>query len=337
MLNLATLLGLGLGVDYSLLMTSRFREELANRDGPDRVAEAVRVTVATAGRAVFFSGLTVLLGLLGPRPVRVHDPALGRDRGGHRRGPRGGLGAHAAAGDPGGRRDADRPAGRATGHDHAGRRRAVGAARAAGHAPPGRRPRADAVVPAPARRPVPARPVQRPRLDDPARRRSRPGRRYDILAREFGEGEFAPLALAIRTTGDATTPANVAKLYDYSRRLEADPRISRVVSLVDVDPRLTLAQYQLLYAAPGGPPDRFVATALGATTKGDLTAFTVYTRVRTEPRRRPGAGPRAPRPGRPARAARRASRCWSAAAPPTSTTSCRACGRTSRGPRCSSS
>ena len=46
---------------------------------------------------------------------------------------------------------------------------------------------------------------------------------------------------------------------------------------MDVDPRLTLAQYQLLYSAPSGPPDRFVATALGATTKGDLTAFTVYT------------------------------------------------------------
>jgi RND superfamily putative drug exporter len=65
-LNLATLLGLGLGVDYSLLLTSRFREELALRpDGPDRVPHAVRVTVATAGRAIFFSGLTVLLGLLG--------------------------------------------------------------------------------------------------------------------------------------------------------------------------------------------------------------------------------------------------------------------------------
>src|SRR4029079_14494901 len=65
-LNLATLLGLGLGVDYSLLLTSRFREELALRpDGPDRVPDAVRVTVATAGRAIFFSGLTVLLGLLG--------------------------------------------------------------------------------------------------------------------------------------------------------------------------------------------------------------------------------------------------------------------------------
>ena len=67
-LNLATLLGLGLGVDYSLLMTSRFREELAKRAGgrrATRVEEAVRDTVATAGRAVFFSGLTVLLGLLG--------------------------------------------------------------------------------------------------------------------------------------------------------------------------------------------------------------------------------------------------------------------------------
>ena len=66
-LNLATLLGLGLGVDYSLLLTSRFREEMAGRpaDDPDRVAKAVEATLATAGRAVFFSGLTVLLGLLG--------------------------------------------------------------------------------------------------------------------------------------------------------------------------------------------------------------------------------------------------------------------------------
>ena len=66
-LNLATLLGLGLGVDYSLLLTSRFREELSKRpaDDAERVEEAVRITVATAGRAIFFSGLTVLLGLLG--------------------------------------------------------------------------------------------------------------------------------------------------------------------------------------------------------------------------------------------------------------------------------
>ncbi len=55
-LNLITGLGLGLAIDYSLFMVSRFREELA-RGGP--TPEAVRRTVATAGRTVAFSAVTV--------------------------------------------------------------------------------------------------------------------------------------------------------------------------------------------------------------------------------------------------------------------------------------
>ena len=100
---------------------------------------------------------------------------------------------------------------------------------------------------------------------------------FDLLRQEFGEGEFAPLALAIRTTGPATSPDNLAELYDYSRRLAADPRVRRVTGLVDVDPRLTLQQYQLLYGDPKGPRDRFVQEALAATTRDDLTTFTLYT------------------------------------------------------------
>src|SRR5256712_8957540 len=61
-LNIATLFGLGLGVDYSLFMVSRFREELAHGRS---VEDAVIISVATAGRAVTFSGLTVSIGLLG--------------------------------------------------------------------------------------------------------------------------------------------------------------------------------------------------------------------------------------------------------------------------------
>jgi predicted secreted hydrolase len=53
--------------------------------------------------------------------------------------------------------------------------------------------------------------------------------------------------------------------------------VRRVDSLVDVDPRLRKEQYQLLYADPNGPRDRFVATALAATTRDDLTAFTITT------------------------------------------------------------
>ncbi|RZU49726.1 RND superfamily putative drug exporter [Krasilnikovia cinnamomea] len=59
-INVITLLGLGMAVDYSLFVVSRFREELANgRDVP----AAIRATVATAGRTVVVSGLTIVLAL----------------------------------------------------------------------------------------------------------------------------------------------------------------------------------------------------------------------------------------------------------------------------------
>ena len=58
--NLVQLIGLGIAIDYSLLIVYRFREELARGGGKD---EAVVRTMATAGRAVVFSGATVAIGL----------------------------------------------------------------------------------------------------------------------------------------------------------------------------------------------------------------------------------------------------------------------------------
>ena len=278
-LNLATLLGLGLGVDYSLLLTSRFREEMALRaaDPPDRrVAGAVEATVRTAGRAVFFSGLTVLLGLAGlvlfefmilrsvgiagaivvllaassaltllPAVLAIVGPRVDA------------LAIRRVV--P--RDDPDGPWARLA-------RRVM------------RHPVA-VLVPTLGILLVLGSPFLHVRFNSPDSTilpASVPSRSaFDRLADAFGEGEFAPLALAIRTAGPATSPANVAALYDYSRRLAADPRVRRVDSLVDVDPRLRKDQYQLLYADPNGPRDRFIATALAATTKGDLTAFTVTT------------------------------------------------------------
>jgi RND superfamily putative drug exporter len=276
-LNLATLLGLGLGVDYSLLMTSRFREELALRpDGPDRVPDAVRVTVATAGRAVFFSGLTVLLGLLGLvlfefmilRSVGIAGaivvglavasaltllPAL--------------LTIIGARVD----RFAVRTVARTPGTDGPWSRLARRVMR---------HPVA-VLIPTLALLLLLGSPFLHVRFNAPDASILPPEvpsrAAFDRLKAEFGEGEFAPIVLAVRTDGPATTPANLAALYDYSRRLAADPRVSRVDSLVDVDPRLTLAQYTLLYGDPNGPRDRYVQTALAATTRNDLTAFTLYT------------------------------------------------------------
>jgi RND superfamily putative drug exporter len=275
-LNLTTLLGLGLGIDYSLLVTSRFREELARSgDTPDAVERALVTTVATAGRAVFFSGLTVLLGLLGlaffdfmmlrsvgiagaivvglgvaaaltllPAVLAILGPRIDRLSIRRRREGSGeGRWARLA------RRVMDRPVAvfvpilvvlLALGAPFLSVRL---------NAP-------DASILPPT---VPSRAA------------------FDRLTAAFGEGEFAPIVLAVRTTGPVTEPANIAALVDYSRRLAADPRVTRVESLVDIDPRLTTEQYQLLYAAPGGPPDRAVAETLAATTRGDLTVFTLST------------------------------------------------------------
>jgi len=59
-LNLTTALGLGLAIDYSLFVVSRYREEIA-KDGPGPAA--MRRVLATAGRTVFFSSLTVAAAL----------------------------------------------------------------------------------------------------------------------------------------------------------------------------------------------------------------------------------------------------------------------------------
>jgi RND superfamily putative drug exporter len=277
-LNLATLLGLGLGVDYSLLLTSRFREELAARpDAPDRVAEAVRVTVATAGRAVFFSGLTVLLGLLGLvlfefmilRSVGVAGAIV--------------VGLAVASAltllpailtilGPRIDRLSVRRVAVTSGTDGAWARLARRVMR---------RPVA-VIVPTLLFLLVLGSPFLHARFNAPDASILPPEvpsrAAFDRLQAEFGEGEFAPLVIAVRTNGPATSAANLAALYDWSRRLAADPRIAGVDSLVDVDPRLSLAQYQLLYADPNGPRDRYIQTALAATTRNDLTALTITTR-----------------------------------------------------------
>ncbi len=276
-LNLATLLGLGLGVDYSLLMTSRFREELALRpEGPERVPDAVRATVSTAGRAVFFSGLTVLLGLLGLvlfefmilRSVGIAGaivvglavlsaltllPAILTI-----------LGARVD-------RLAVRRVTRVAGTQGAWSRlaRKVMAHPVA------------VLIPTLAIILLLGSPFLHVRFNAPDASILPPGVpsrvAFDRLTTEFGEGEFAPLVIAVRTTGPATVPANLAALYEYAGRLAADPRVTHIDSLVTVDPRLTLDQYTLLYGDPNGPRDRYVQTALAATTRDDLTAFTIYT------------------------------------------------------------
>src|SRR5881628_3328741 len=61
-LNVVTLIGLGVAIDYSLFITNRFREEMRRGHSGNN---ALAIAMATSGRAVTFSGLTVAIGLSG--------------------------------------------------------------------------------------------------------------------------------------------------------------------------------------------------------------------------------------------------------------------------------
>ncbi len=270
-LNMATMLALGLGIDYSLFMTSRFREELATRT----VAESVAIAVATAGRAVVFSGLTVLVGLLG---LITFDFMMLRSLG------IGGalvVGISVVAavtllpailGILGPRIDALTVVPRRRGRGGFWARLAA------------------AVMAHPVRVFVPVllfllllgSPFLHVRFSSPDASilpADAPSRRgYDLLRSEFGQGRMDPILIAVTTPGSVLAPENLDRLYDFTRALERDPRVARVDSIVNVDPRMTREQYRLMYAYADRVGDLYVAQALPLLARGNLTLVQVYSR-----------------------------------------------------------
>ena len=93
--NIASMLGIGVAVDYSLFILARYREELKEGRAPD---EAREVALRTSGMAVAFSGVTVIVALAGPVPDRREGRALDGGRRDRRRGDGGAGRRDAAAG-----------------------------------------------------------------------------------------------------------------------------------------------------------------------------------------------------------------------------------------------
>ncbi|MDO8670277.1 MAG: MMPL family transporter, partial [Dehalococcoidia bacterium] len=245
-MNISTMLGLGLGIDYSLLLISRFREEIA-RDGD--VLRSIETTVSKAGKAVFFSGAIVVIGLSGmltfpfvalrslayggmivvsfsmlaaltlvPAALGVLGPRINR-LAVRRNGATGGSGGFWQR-------------------------------------------LAKTVM----RHPVVviavvlaivftfASPLLRIELGTPdasvlpAELASRQG--ADLLKSEFGEGETSPILIVLGSDSDMLSPGNVGAAYDLTKKLEADSRVKRVDGLFNLDPRLTREQLVALYSGP---------------------------------------------------------------------------------------
>ncbi|MDQ3184139.1 MAG: MMPL family transporter [Actinomycetota bacterium] len=275
--NIVTMIGLGVAIDYSLFVVSRFREEVGRRPVPEALAR----TMATAGRAILFSGLTVaigfmgflffdvadlnsigfagsivvafsvlygltflpaLLAILGPRVDFLHLPFA-------------------------------RPERLATGSGlwHRVARSVM--------AHPWR-----TLLPVVALLLVLGSPFLGIRLGLsggdtlPPDTESRRGE--EILDRQFPDSSAYPMVVLLDyPQGSPLTRERIGEMYDLSRWLEERPGVKDVESIVNLAPKLSRDQYQELLSGPRGVLPSQVREALKRTTGDHIAVLTAYTSV----------------------------------------------------------
>lgn len=279
--NLATLLGLGLGLDYSLFAASRFREELARGRSTE---EAVAITLATAGKAVTFSGLTVLIGLSGLlifqfnilRSVGVAGIIVVIISV---------LGATTLL--PAFLSIAGQKINALSFSGLIGRKNRAGKAEHDGfwawlaHLVM-RRPFTifGVVLFALLLLGLPFLGVKFSSPDEsvlPTDVQSRQA--YDILNKEFNASEINPILAVVQTSkGNIFAADNIYYLYDFANEIKKDPRVARVDSIVTVEPRLSKLQYQVIYTDPTRIPDRLLSEFSSRYARKDTTLISIVSK-----------------------------------------------------------
>ena len=271
--NVVTMIGLAVAIDYSLFIVSRFRDEI--RQGS--VADALSRTLGTAGVSIFFSGVTVAVGLLG-----LYALGLGN------------LGSIGLCGTLvvslavlysltflpallavlGPRVNAwpvlRRSQGRMAQSFWPGLTAVV-------MAHPWK-----ILLPVSAALLLLGSPFTRIRLGAsdigmlPPSAEARQGE--EILRREFpGQETNRILVVLDYGEGSPLTPPRIDRLYDYSRRLAREPGVSRVESFVTLDPAINRAQYEALALMPADARPPMIQAALAQTVGHHIAILVLHT------------------------------------------------------------
>ncbi len=278
--NVVTMLGLGLAIDYALFIVTRFREELGHENG--EVKGALERTMATAGRTIMFSGLTISASLLG---LLIFPVMFLRSIG---------MGAIAATLVAMLAALTILPALLAVlGH----RINAISIRRLFRRNPSFQHQEksiesrgvwyriAETVMQHPVvvgltvlailvTLGLPFLRVAFATPDVKVLSTQQEARIVsDKLSQDFAQQGNSQLVIALRTPGDALSPTNLASLDTYVGTIKDIPGVVSVDSLVTVNPSLTLSNYEQLYAHPGLNPQ---LTAIAAQLAyGDTTKITL--------------------------------------------------------------
>jgi RND superfamily putative drug exporter len=257
--DIVSMVGLGVAIDYSLFIVSRYREELRQHPVPDALSR----TLKTAGNAVVFSGATVGIGLLSLTLLRMNTIS---SMGWAGLIVVGAAVAYALTFLPallavlGPRVEAFRVPFTRAGHarpDSHFWHRTAGFVMA--------RPW-PVVIPVVLLLVALGLPFQRIRLGTgdattlPSELQSRRG--TELLRQEFPDVGATPSVVVVRyDNGSPFTAARVRQVYDLSRWIAAQPGVRRIDSIVDLAPGLTAEQYTQIAAVPAAfrPPGLDIA------------------------------------------------------------------------------
>jgi len=271
-LTVIAFLGLGVGVDYSLIMVTRFREELRKGKG---VEESLIVTSGTSGKAIFYSALTCIIGLatmmsfdspvirslgvggsavvllalaagltLLPALLAVLGPRVNRLTLFHLSGEKGTFWQRLA------RWEMAHPLIVLL-----------------------------FVLPALGLVIWPLTKINPSNISYtqlPKQTESRQG--YEMLSEGFDAGEVAPILVCVTVNSKITDWDEVSALYDLTRLIASNGEVSRIDSIVNLDPSITREQYELLYTYPESIPDARLKSALDQLTSEHATVIRVYTK-----------------------------------------------------------
>ncbi len=271
-LNIALLLGLCLSLDYALFIISRFRYEL--RNGRD-TREALMVTQATAGKAVLFSGLAVLVSLspLLFFPINILFSI--------------GVGGIVAVFVAVTTANIVLPALLGI----MNKRINYLAIKMLTPIENGQSPFWRWIVTKVVKRPLAyfvvilgvllilSYPMLHIRLGISDFRILPPHAKsrlfFDEFNSKFNENALTPMQMVVETEGDILSERNLSKLASMTRALSKNSSVSEIDSIVTTDPLLTAQQYHALYTMPLHQMNRDIRTLLDTTTTKHLSVITI--------------------------------------------------------------
>ena len=102
---------------------------------------------------------------------------------------------------------------------------------------------------------------------------------FDVFKKNFGEGKLSPISVVVKTNkGDILSRSNLDRLNDITQLIKKDPRVSEVNSIVSSQTNLSIKEYYTIYHAPEKLKPESVKKLLETTTGKKFTVITVISK-----------------------------------------------------------